>query len=366
MSTCMCGNQIDTIGTMCSRCGALQTLGLEMNARPQEIEDTWRTLIKVWHPDRFQSDPKLRNAAEEKIKEVNAAHDYLTSEPTSGSRNRGVPKPEPPSQPEAPADPVIVPGRQPEEEEPEEVRRLRKRLRRRSRPKIFLKVFIAFTAVAAAGLLVFSLDFFLSANATTARPWEELKTDLSRNLHASGLRLWSNATGNMHGANDQNPEGDEPSAPAISATPALAKTESPVRHSPTTSKAMSGAKPYVTTGLSPMEVVSILGNPTSSSGEKMFYKGSEINFRNGQVAGWKIEPGIAAIRVKLWPASPLAPGVTTFGPGSTKSDVIALQGTPNLFSDNEFGYGSSTVFFKHDRVTGWKENPASVRLQVAH
>ena len=38
-----------------------------------------------------------------------------------------------------------------------------------------------------------------------------------------------------------------------------------------------------------MEVISILGNPTSSSGEQMFYQGSEIDFKNGQVAGWKID-----------------------------------------------------------------------------
>ena len=77
MSTCMCGNPIDTIGTMCSRCGALQTLGLEMKASAAEIESTYTTLVKVWHPDRFQTDPKMKSAAEEKLKEINAAHDYL-------------------------------------------------------------------------------------------------------------------------------------------------------------------------------------------------------------------------------------------------------------------------------------------------
>jgi len=97
----------------------------------------------------------------------------------------------------------------------------------------------------------------------------------------------------------------------------------------------------------------------------MLYQGSEIDFKNGHVAGWKIDPK-APVRVKLWADRPLAPGVSVFAVGSSKSDVIALQGTPTLFSDNEFGYGRSVVFFQNDRVVSWKEDPGSVRLRVAH
>jgi len=97
----------------------------------------------------------------------------------------------------------------------------------------------------------------------------------------------------------------------------------------------------------------------------MFYDKSEIDFKNGQVAGWKISP-TSPIRVKLWSNSPSVPGLATFGVGSSKSDVIALQGTPSYFSENEFGYGNSRVFFQNNRVTSWKENGASPPLRVAH
>jgi hypothetical protein len=112
-------------------------------------------------------------------------------------------------------------------------------------------------------------------------------------------------------------------------------------------------------------VLSILGSPTSSTGEKMFYQGSEIDFRDGHVTGWKIDSR-SPIRVKLWPDRPIVAGVATFNVGSSKSDVIALQGTPTMFSDNEFGYGGSVVFFQNDHVVSWKEDPASVRLRVPH
>jgi hypothetical protein len=114
-----------------------------------------------------------------------------------------------------------------------------------------------------------------------------------------------------------------------------------------------------------MEVLSVLGTPTSSSGEKMVYKGSEIDFRGGQVVGWKIDQKSSPIRVKLWPTAPVVASMRTFTVGSSKSDVIALQGTPTLFSDNEFGYGSSVIFFQNDRVVSWKNDPSSVRLRVA-
>ena len=48
----------------------------------------------------------------------------------------------------------------------------------------------------------------------------------------------------------------------------------------------------------------------------------------------------------------------TFGVGSSKSEVISAQGTPTLFSDNDFGYGNSHVYFKDNRVIGWKDSGA--------
>ena len=98
----------------------------------------------------------------------------------------------------------------------------------------------------------------------------------------------------------------------------------------------------------------------------MFYKGSEIDFQNGHVAGWKIDRASAPLRVKLWPEEAPHPDLAYFTLGSSKSDVIALQGTPTLFSDNKFSYGNSDVLFQNDHVVGWNEDSASVRLRVAH
>lgn len=56
---------------------ALHLLGLEPGATEQAVKDAYRDMVKVWHPDRFGSDPRLRAKAQEKLKEVNAAFEQL-------------------------------------------------------------------------------------------------------------------------------------------------------------------------------------------------------------------------------------------------------------------------------------------------
>jgi len=241
-----------------------------------------------------------------------------------------------------------------------------------------LQAGIVVGAVAMMAILWLVVDGILMSNTKTAGPWEQYKAELGRDLHSTGLRMWSDAKDNLHSQKDANGAADSSTqqAPAVQ-QPAAQPSPAPAEVAPAPSRPAAagprhikvgdaGAQPYVTSGLTPMEVLAILGKPTSSSGEKMFYKDSEIDFRNGQVVGWKVDGRSAPIRVKLWPTAAPAPGLTQFAVGSSKSDVIALQGTPTLFSDNKFGYGGSVVFFQNDRVVSWKQDPNSVHLRVAH
>jgi curved DNA-binding protein CbpA len=79
MAQCECGRPLGVSGRSCARCDALRVLGLREGASWNEIRDTYRDLVKVWHPDRFSHDGKLRSRAEEKLKEVNAAFQHLDS-----------------------------------------------------------------------------------------------------------------------------------------------------------------------------------------------------------------------------------------------------------------------------------------------
>jgi hypothetical protein len=75
---CICGQLTEEGTTLCPRCEALHILGLGMEGLEYDIRSAYRLLVKVWHPDHFQDDPKLKEAAETKLKDIHAAFDYLT------------------------------------------------------------------------------------------------------------------------------------------------------------------------------------------------------------------------------------------------------------------------------------------------
>jgi hypothetical protein len=59
---------------------ALEVLGLAAGATPAVVKAAHRDLVKVWHPDRFGSDARLRAKAEEKLKQINQAYMVLRSD----------------------------------------------------------------------------------------------------------------------------------------------------------------------------------------------------------------------------------------------------------------------------------------------
>jgi TonB family protein len=83
MPVCQCGQLIATKGSECERCRALQTLGLGPHATMMEIEEAYRTLVKVWHPDRFQNDKTMSEITGKKLADINAAYQYLLRHPAS-------------------------------------------------------------------------------------------------------------------------------------------------------------------------------------------------------------------------------------------------------------------------------------------
>ncbi len=60
-----------------NRC--IEMLGLKLGASQEEVNQAYRDLVNVWHPDRFTDNQRLQKKAEEKLKEINASYEYSKS-----------------------------------------------------------------------------------------------------------------------------------------------------------------------------------------------------------------------------------------------------------------------------------------------
>jgi hypothetical protein len=58
---------------------AYDLLGVKPGVSNRELKAAHRDLAKVWHPDRFLHDPRLQEKAQEKLKEINEAYEFLIS-----------------------------------------------------------------------------------------------------------------------------------------------------------------------------------------------------------------------------------------------------------------------------------------------
>src|SRR5690606_11947063 len=55
----------------------LRFLGLELGATPEEVQARYRLLARMWHPDRFASDPAGCAIAAERMRAINEAVSWL-------------------------------------------------------------------------------------------------------------------------------------------------------------------------------------------------------------------------------------------------------------------------------------------------
>lgn len=89
-----------------------ETLGVNPGASFEEIKRAYRDSVSVWHPDRFENNPRLKEKSQLKIKEINLAYEKLETffreygapnfENTQGQQSQKTSYKEPPIQPEKP------------------------------------------------------------------------------------------------------------------------------------------------------------------------------------------------------------------------------------------------------------------------
>jgi len=71
-----------------------KVLELEPGASQDDIKQAYKDLAKVWHPDRFAGNPRLQHKAEEKLKRINTAYEFLKSYQPDPIKSKVEPEPE--------------------------------------------------------------------------------------------------------------------------------------------------------------------------------------------------------------------------------------------------------------------------------
>jgi outer membrane protein assembly factor BamE (lipoprotein component of BamABCDE complex) len=102
------------------------------------------------------------------------------------------------------------------------------------------------------------------------------------------------------------------------------------------------------------EVLRVQGTPTRVEGNHWFYGFSEVHFVDGRVASF--DNYFGNLKIRMLPASPPEAGENAFTIGSTKDQVLAVQGTPSSIRGNIWFYRFSDVLFRDGKVS-WVNDP---------
>ncbi len=308
-------------------------LDVAPEASLEDVKRAYRELVKVWHPDRFVHDPKLQIKAQEKLKVINSAFERICSRgPTFGARGTsGSPDPQTTRQNETPPQPPrpTTPSR------PE------------ANPKhSFGQIAVAVVLIAFAGMIFLARDRSRQSRVANQHAGPQPTTFQTQQPPTAAQS--ANA---FLGADVAQREtgGKAPAAPSL--------TDS--------RRAELTARGIFTIGSTKDEVLAVQGTPNEFTDSVFTYSyGSKVFFRENRVTSWKMGP-VNPLKARLLPATDIGtPEFITVG--STKDQVLAVQGTPDEFTDTVFTYSyGSKVFFQDNRVTSWKMrpvNPLKVRL----
>ena len=122
------------------------------------------------------------------------------------------------------------------------------------------------------------------------------------------------------------------------------------------------ASPSFSLAASKAEAQAARGYTAVAVGNSRVYGPSSVYSLGARVLGWQGMPSFP-VQVRNETAKTGARGRDYFAVGATASEVAAVQGVPAEVRGNVWAYGPSEVYFRADRVVGWK-NAAQRPLKV--
>jgi hypothetical protein len=339
---------------------AYQILEVPPTASLAEIKQAYRELARVWHPDRFPPG-SLHDKAQERLKQLNLAYEQICSRGESEPRRPYRPRPESSERREnGGSTRSHAPPRPPAPTAPSPSFSYKRSL----------TVVLTFLAVFGASLLF--LTFSRQApRPTTSRsvmessyvpvtaptPYVYVTKRNTRvpteNLSPSGLALSTTATSAV-----RSPIEIRRAEPVPSPTPWV-EVRRATRVIPTPPDTSN--REFFTLGSTKDDVLAIQGSPTSFPDSLFHYDYSTVQFRDDKVVSWN--SSYPPLKAKLLPKQPAAGG-DFFTIGSTRDDVLAIQGSPTSFTDSLFHYDYSTVQFRDGKVVSWNSSYPPLKAKL--
>ncbi len=310
-------------------------LGLEPGAKPSEVRQAYRALVKKWHPDRHYSKPyETRAFAEKKFREIDEAYRHITGswEKTQHFAGRRASRGTGPPAPQRPRTKARV--------TPFARIRAKIDIRLFSRAKIVVPVLL----FAATVFILTQSPSFFPDNSVDTKTLGPPAVELSPEARDPNSPKQSEATG-------PQPSVDLTATPPSVAPPALLEPQP------------AAPSAFFTLGSTASEVLSIQGSPSRIQGQTWTYGLSEIQFRNGRV--WKFNNFDGSLRVRMQPSvseDRVPPAHITIG--SSEEEVLLVQGTPTRVEGDKWFYGFSELVFKNGRLVEYDNYFGSLKIRV--
>jgi hypothetical protein len=332
--------------------GDYRILGLKPGASPADARSAYKSLVKIWHPDRFPENSREQRQAEEKLKAINTAYQRIRADwaaPPYGNHQKPA---------------GTAASRSPDSSD--------------------------FTSTAETGKGnqhpgTFGGLIFRGAADSLANLWR-LWADNKAWLRGAILTiasillalLWIGSVPLPHWKHDifndsppdlgpqTTPSVQNPTAPAPSGRAALEQDKPaqqrrppagqvpPAREGPRrVPESLSGEKAFFTLGSLKQDVLRVQGKPHKIYGQTWVYGLSDVSFKEGRV--WRYNNFDGSLNLRLLPASHAFSGrrPAFFSLGATQDEVLEVQGTPTRVDSTKWYYGFSEISFKDGRVIGF-------------
>ena len=269
------------------------------------LRANYKRLIGRWHPDRFSADPARKDIAEERCKRITLAYQALEQY----RREHGVL-------------PLIAHARNQE-------------------PDIGTASDRTGTEDRAGTVTEETAD----RTHAPRKPEHRYRVAIVLTIFVAAIYLFSRDPNAVTPHDNQAADSD---TDTVTQAPPVAQT--------------AGESGGISIGSTLGEVYSIQGVPTLTQGDTWYYGKSQVRFSKGQVISWEEHPDNP---LRIAPDQPVFSGDRQFGMGSTKEHVREIQGVPVTATETVWDYGSSRVYFEHNRVVRWEASPLQP-LRVPH